>query len=194
MAVIGAGVMGRGIAQVAAQGGCSVALVDRDDEVLRSAFETIRKNLDGGIARGKLTEADRNAALGLIGLATDTAAAVSNADLVVEAVPEDPELKRAVFAEVAAAAPDTAILATNTSSIQIGDLAGALPHPGRFLGLHFFNPVHIMRPGGGGARAGHGWRRVRAGGRLGRRYREGSRPGERRPRVRLVPSRRAPRP
>ena len=145
VAVIGSGVMGRGIAQVSAQAGCDVVLHDLDPTALAAATNQIRSNLNGGIERGKLTKEDRDQALSRLSTTTELGEAMADRDLVVEAVPEDPDLKRRVFAAAAAAAPPEAILATNTSSIQIGELAGSVPRPGRFLGLHFFNPVHIMK-------------------------------------------------
>ena len=145
VAVLGAGTMGHGIAQVCAAAGCDVRLYDIDDEAVNAGATRVRANFDKGIARGKVTEAERDAALGRISTGTVIADAVGGADLVVEAAPESIELKAKIFAEVGAAAPDHAILASNTSSLSIGEMAKAVSDPSRFVGMHFFNPVHIMK-------------------------------------------------
>lgn len=145
VAVLGAGTMGHGIAQVAAAAGCSVALQDIDEAAVEAGLQRIRGNLEKGIAREKVTEEERDTVLGNLDGHTSLEAAVEGADLVVEAAPESLELKTEIFGRVEAAAPDGAMLATNTSSISIARIAGALADPGRFLGLHFFNPVHIMK-------------------------------------------------
>jgi 3-hydroxybutyryl-CoA dehydrogenase len=144
MTVLGAGTMGAGIAHVAALAGIEVTLRDIDDAVLERAVSTIRANLDKGVARGKVEAADRDAALGRISTATDLESSVSEADVVVEAVPESIELKREIFGVLAKAAPAHALLATNTSSLSIAQIAEA-GDPGRVIGMHFFNPVHIMK-------------------------------------------------
>jgi 3-hydroxybutyryl-CoA dehydrogenase len=145
VAVLGAGTMGHGIAQVAAAAGCSVGLHDIAEAAVEAGLERIRGNLEKGIARGKVTEEERDTVLGNLHGHTSLEEAVEGADLVVEAAPESLELKAEIFGRVEAAVPDGAILASNTSSISIGRIAGALADPGRFLGLHFFNPVHIMK-------------------------------------------------
>lgn len=142
--VVGAGTMGHGIAHVAAAGGYDVALHDVDDAAIERGLAAIRANLNKGVERGKVTDEERRAALSRVAAAPDLARAVSGADLVVEAVPESIDLKRDVLARVAAAAPTDALLASNTSSLPIGRLAEALPGPERVLGMHFFNPVHLM--------------------------------------------------
>lgn len=144
VAVIGAGTMGHGIAQVAAAAGCDVVLIDTAAELVERGVTRIRENLDDGIKRGKATEADRDAILGRIRTMTDNAA-VSDRDIVIEAVPERMELKIALLTTLEANASDRCILASNTSSLSIGDMQGALNHPERVLGLHFFNPVHINK-------------------------------------------------
>jgi 3-hydroxybutyryl-CoA dehydrogenase len=144
VAVVGAGTMGHGIAQVAAQAGFAVRLADAVPGAARAAIERIRANLDGGVQRGKVTAAERDATLARIEAAGDVAAAARGADLVIEAAPEDLELKRDLFARLAAAAP-AAVLASNTSSLSIAAIATAAPHPERVLGMHFFNPVHLMK-------------------------------------------------
>ena len=144
VAVLGAGTMGHGIAQVCAAAGCAVRLQDVSDAAVEAGLERIRGNLEKGIERGKVTEAQRDAALDAITTTTAIGEAVSGADLVIEAAPESIELKETIFGEVDANAPGHAILASNTSSLSIGRIAGAVSDPGRFLGMHFFNPVHIM--------------------------------------------------
>ena len=145
VAVIGAGTMGHGIAQVAALAGYDVALVDAVPAALERAFERIRRNLDEGVARGKVEPTAREAALARLAAAPDVAAAVAGADVVIEAVPERLEVKRSVLVEAEAGAPAGALLASNTSSLSITELQSGLARPGRMLGLHFFNPVHINR-------------------------------------------------
>lgn len=145
VAVVGAGTMGRGIAQVAAQSGYSVVLHDADAGITAQARAAIETTLDEGICRGKVTADEKEAALGRLRVETDFGRAVAEADLVVEAVPEDLELKRRLFAELETDAPPTAILGSNTSSLSITEIAAATGDPGRVLGIHFFNPVHLMR-------------------------------------------------
>ena len=144
VAVVGAGTMGRGIAQVAAAAGYSVLLNDVSPEAVAAGLEKIRATLDKGVRLGKVTEEAREGTLSHLGGAPRLDAAVGDADLVIEAIPERSDLKAALFSQVAAAAPPQALLATNTSSLSVADLAVTVPDPSRFLGLHFFNPVHIM--------------------------------------------------
>jgi 3-hydroxybutyryl-CoA dehydrogenase len=143
--VLGAGTMGHGIAQVAAMAGCRVMLSDVRPELVEKGLARIRENLDKGVARGKVATALRDETLTRLEGGVDVDAALRVADLVVEAVPEEAELKKRVLAAVGAKAGDGAILATNTSSLPVSSLAAAVPRPERFLGLHFFNPPHIMR-------------------------------------------------
>jgi 3-hydroxybutyryl-CoA dehydrogenase len=145
VAVLGAGTMGHGIAQVCAAAGCSVALHDIDEEAVAKGAARVRANLDKGVELGKVEAADRDATLTRLSTTTSIPDAVSATDLVVEAAPESLELKAAIFEEVDAAAPDHALLATNTSSLSIEAIARSVADPGRFLGLHFFNPVHILK-------------------------------------------------
>jgi 3-hydroxybutyryl-CoA dehydrogenase len=142
--VIGAGSMGHGIAQVSAMAGHDVVLNDVDEKRVASGLDGIESNLDGGVQRGKVTEAGREETLERIDGEVGLGVAVADADLVVEAVPEDVDLKRDVFTDVEAAAPADAILGTNTSSLSVTELASALEAPERAVGLHFFNPPHIM--------------------------------------------------
>jgi 3-hydroxybutyryl-CoA dehydrogenase len=136
--------MGHGIAQVTAMAGNEVTIRDIDEEVLADGLDSIEANLQGGVDREKVTEDEMAATLDRIATTTDMDTAVADADLVVEAVPEDVDLKQSVFEDVAAAAPPDAILATNTSSLSVTEIISTLDDPGRALGLHFFNPVHIM--------------------------------------------------
>jgi 3-hydroxybutyryl-CoA dehydrogenase len=142
--VLGAGTMGHGIAQVSATGGYDVTIRDIDESILQDGVESIEANLQGGVDRDKLTAEEKEAALDRIETTTDMTAAVSDADLVVEAVPEDLDLKRQTFDDVEANAPADAVIATNTSSMSVTEIASTLDRPGRAIGLHFFNPVHIM--------------------------------------------------
>jgi 3-hydroxybutyryl-CoA dehydrogenase len=142
--VIGAGSMGHGIAQVSAMAGHEVRLNDVDDERIEAGLESIEANLDGGLDRGKVTEAERAATLDRIQPAPELSAAVADADLIVEAVPEDLDLKKDVFTDIEAATPGDAVVASNTSSLSVTELASALERPGQAVGLHFFNPPHIM--------------------------------------------------
>ena len=144
VAVLGAGTMGHGIAQVCAAAGCDVRLYDVADEAVERGVARIRGNLEKGIARGKVTEDERDGVLGRLSTTTVIAEAVDGADLVVEAAPESIGLKESIFREVDAAAPAHAILATNTSSLSIDRIASVVDDPGRVVGMHFFNPVHIM--------------------------------------------------
>jgi 3-hydroxybutyryl-CoA dehydrogenase len=143
--VVGAGTMGHGIAQVAAQAGYRVALIDAVADAARQGLERIRANLDDGIERGKVEPATRDATLSRIEIGTDARAAARDAELVIEAVPERLVLKVALFRELDDVAPPDAILATNTSSLSITEIQEATARPERVIGLHFFNPVHINR-------------------------------------------------
>ncbi len=144
VAVVGAGTMGRGIAQVAAQAGYAVRLADAAPAAAHAALERIRATLEGGVERGKVTAAERDAALARIEPVAGVAEAARGADLVIEAAPEDLDLKRDLFARLAAAAP-AAVLATNTSSLSVSAIAAAAARPERVVGMHFFNPVHLMK-------------------------------------------------
>lgn len=145
VAVIGAGTMGRGIAQAAAAAGRTAVLYDVDPDGARAARSAIEASLDKGVERGKLTPEARNDALERLRVESDLGQAVVDADLVVEAIPENLDQKVELFAELDAHSPDGAILASNTSSLPIARLAEATARPDRVLGLHFFNPVHAMR-------------------------------------------------
>ena len=145
VAVVGAGTMGHGIAQVAAQAGCAVRLADAVPGAAARGLARVRGNLDGAVERGKATPAERDAVLARIAVSEAVEDAARGADLVIEAVPENLDLKRSLFARLDAAAPPGALLATNTSSLPVTAIAAATRRPARVLGLHFFNPVHLMK-------------------------------------------------
>jgi len=145
VAVIGAGTMGRGIAQAFAQAGYATTLYDVDPDAAHRGLEAIEATLEKGIARGKVEPAEKERALARLRVETDLGEAVIDADLAIEAIPEILEAKREMFAELDARSPETAILASNTSSLSIGALADATARPERVAGLHFFNPVHVMK-------------------------------------------------
>lgn len=143
--VIGAGQMGNGIAHVFAQFGNSVILVDINPASLEKGLATIIKNLDRQIAKGTLTEEAKTETLKNLTTSTDMSGSVSNADLVIEAATENVELKLKIFAELDKAAPANCILATNTSSISITKIAAATKRPSQVIGMHFMNPVPLMK-------------------------------------------------
>jgi 3-hydroxybutyryl-CoA dehydrogenase len=142
-AVVGAGTMGNGIAHVLALAGIEVTLVDAVPEALERARATIEKNLARQIAKNRVDAAEARAALERIRTSTEIAAA-AGASVAIEAVPENRELKARVFSELGEACGPEALLASNTSSISITELAAGVPRPGRFLGMHFMNPVPVM--------------------------------------------------
>ena len=136
--------MGHGIAQVSAMAGHDVTLRDIESEIVDEGIDSIRSNLDGGVERGTVTQEEMDATLSRITGETDLATAVEGADLVAEAVPEDLDLKTTVLSDAEDVADEDAVLATNTSSLSVTELASNLSRPGNLIGLHFFNPVHIM--------------------------------------------------
>jgi 3-hydroxybutyryl-CoA dehydrogenase len=142
--VVGAGTMGNGIAHVLALAGIDVTLIDESAEVLEAAVAKIEKNLSRQIAKNRLEAAEARAALDRIATATDLSAAASSG-IVVEAVPENRNLKLAIFSRLGTACAETAVLASNTSSISITEIAAVVPNPGRFIGMHFMNPVPMMQ-------------------------------------------------
>ena len=145
IAVVGGGTMGNGIAHVAAQHGREVRLLDVSAEVLEGAMAPIAKNLARQVEREILDESARDATLGRIETSTDVAAGAEGVDLVIEAVPEKAQLKYDLFETLdRAVSPDT-ILASNTSSISITELAAHTSCPDRVIGMHFMNPVPVMR-------------------------------------------------
>ena len=144
-AVLGAGTMGAGIAQVLAQAGHAVRLQDITQELAEAGRRRVGSALDGLVAKGKMPRDERDRILGGIEAAGSVEAAVSGARIVIEAAPEDAQLKRDLFTRVSAAAPRDALLATNTSSLSISEIAIAVAGPERFVGLHFFNPPPVMK-------------------------------------------------
>ena len=145
VSVIGAGTMGNGIAHVFAQNGFAVNLIDVSAQQLEKAIQTITKNFDRQIVKGAITEAQKQKALSNITTLTDITEGVKNAELVVEAATENTELKLKIFRQIDEAAPSTAILASNTSSISITKIAAATKRPKLVIGMHFMNPVPVMK-------------------------------------------------
>ena len=145
ISVIGAGQMGNGIAHVFAQSGHNVTLIDISQASLDKGMATIAKNLDRQVAKGSLSEDQKTATLKNISTATDMAAGVRNAELVVEAATENVDLKLRIFRDLDANAPAGCILATNTSSISITRIAAVTKRPTHVIGMHFMNPVPVMK-------------------------------------------------
>lgn len=145
IAVIGAGTMGNGIAHTFAQSGFNVNLIDISQASLDRAIATISKNLDRMVAKEKITESDKNTTLGNITTFTDMDKGVANVDLVVEAATENVDLKLNIFKSLDAATKPEVILASNTSSISITKIAAATSRPDKVIGMHFMNPVPIMK-------------------------------------------------
>jgi 3-hydroxybutyryl-CoA dehydrogenase len=144
IAVLGAGRMGHGIVQVAAMAGHDVVLRDIDDDLVQDGLSSIRENLEKGVELDKVEPETRDSALAQLDGTTDLEAAVQDADCVIEAVPEDMNLKKEVFAEVDEYVSSEAMLATNTSSLSVTELASTVSQSSRCIGLHFFNPPHLM--------------------------------------------------
>jgi len=145
IAVLGAGTMGRGIAHVAALGGFATRCYDPFPQACEKGAAAVARSLAKGVELGKVAQADADAALDRLDWHGDLAEAVDGADLVIEAVPEDVALKIDTFAEVAEHAPAHAVFASNTSALSITEMAAATDRPQRFAGMHFFNPVHVMK-------------------------------------------------
>ncbi|KAA9396223.1 3-hydroxyacyl-CoA dehydrogenase family protein [Haloarcula sp. CBA1130] len=144
VAILGAGTMGHGIAQVSAMAGHDVSLRDIEADIVDDGLAAIESNLEVGIAREKVTESAAEATLGRLTGTTSLAEAVTGSDLVVEAVPEDMEIKHETLTEVESHVDPATLIASNTSSLSLTEIASVLEHPDRAIGLHFFNPVHIM--------------------------------------------------
>jgi 3-hydroxybutyryl-CoA dehydrogenase len=145
VAVLGAGTMGRGIAHVAAMGGFTTHLFDVSAAALDQARQGIERNLEKGVKLGKVAAADAQAALARLSFDGAIAPAVAAADLVIEAVPERMALKVETFAAVARSCPRETLFASNTSGLSITEIAGSTDRADRFAGMHFFNPVHVMK-------------------------------------------------
>ena len=144
VAILGAGTMGHGIAQVAATAGFTTFLYDVEEAFARRGAERIRENLDKGVAKGKLDAAARDAAIGRIEATADLARAVGAADFVVEAAPERMDVKRRIFGELSRLARPDAVLGTNTSSLSVTAIARGTERPERVIGMHFFNPPYVL--------------------------------------------------
>lgn len=145
IAVLGAGTMGRGIAYAAAVAGYRTVLEDVASQVLEKALDGVRQSLDEGIARGKVTLEQKGKALELLSTAKSVEEAACEADLVIEATPEDMSLKLGVFQTLSRVASKRTIFASNTSSLSITELSAVVENPGRCIGMHFFNPVPKMK-------------------------------------------------
>lgn len=145
IAIIGAGAMGHGIAQISASAGFNVSLIDIEEEILEEAMDNIEWSLNKFVEKNKITEEEREETLSKIQTTTDRDKGVSDADLVIEAAPEKMDLKKQIFSDVDKASPEEAIISSNTSSLSIGEMAEATERPEKFLGLHFFNPPVRMR-------------------------------------------------
>ncbi len=143
--VIGAGTMGNGIAHVFAQNNFTVSLVDVSEKALAKALATIEKNLDRLVAKEKISAETKTNTLNNLSTHTSIQAGVQHADLIVEAATEQMELKLSIFKEMDENAPDNCILATNTSSISITKIASVTKRPDKVIGMHFMNPVPIMK-------------------------------------------------
>jgi len=144
VAVIGAGTMGHGIAHVSAQAGFEVVLYDVTIDAARAGLAKLEKNLNVGVEKGKVTAADRDAALGRISATADLKDTAS-AQLIIEAIPEKLTLKQELFRTLSSLTSPETILASNTSSLSLTEIASAVTNPSRVVGLHFFNPVHLMK-------------------------------------------------
>lgn len=145
ISLIGSGTMGNGIAHTFALAGFQVHLVDLSDENLKNALQTIDKNLDRQFSKGTITKAQKDAAIKNISTFTNTRDAVSGADLIIEAASENVDTKLDIFKNLDSWCKPEAILATNTSSISIGKIASATNRPEQVIGMHFMNPVPLMK-------------------------------------------------
>lgn len=145
VAVIGGGTMGNGIAHVFAMSGFEVTLIETKQEFADRALSTITKNLERMVSKEKISEQDKKGTLGRITSTLSIADGVKSADLVIEAVPENLDIKKSVWKAVDEAAPKHAIFGSNTSSISITKLATITSRPSQFIGMHFFNPVPVMK-------------------------------------------------
>lgn len=143
--VLGAGTMGHGIAQVLAQAGYTVCLRDVDQDRVDAGLAKLRGNLEGAVKRGKLEADQVEPIAGRVRGETDLAAALAGVAVVIEAIPENLELKKRVLAEVSQVHPGVELLGTNTSSLPVTEVAQATTCPERVVGLHFFNPVHVSK-------------------------------------------------
>lgn len=143
VAILGAGIMGNGIAQVCALARINVSLIDISEEALKKGLGTLTENLERQVRKGLISPIEKQDALGRISVFTDHSV-LSEVQLVIEAATENLELKKGILRQIAEAVCPECIIATNTSSMSITDLASVVSHPERFIGLHFFNPVPLM--------------------------------------------------
>jgi 3-hydroxybutyryl-CoA dehydrogenase len=143
--VIGAGLMGNGIAQVCAQAGLSVSMRDIEQRFIENGMNTIRKNLERDVSKSRKTSEERDAILGRLKPTLDLAEAVTGADAVVEVVTEVMEVKKKIFAETEQYATPECLFFSNTSSLSVTEMAAGTKRPDKFLGTHFFNPVPVMK-------------------------------------------------
>ncbi|MCK5407177.1 MAG: 3-hydroxybutyryl-CoA dehydrogenase, partial [Candidatus Krumholzibacteria bacterium] len=144
VSVVGAGTMGNGIAQVFAQSGYDITMIDISEDFLSRGMATIDKSLDRMVKKEKITADQKSEIAGHIQTTTDVGA-VKNSQLIIEAIVEDAEIKKQVWKELSISVPDNAILASNTSSISITELAAVVDSPNRYIGMHFMNPVPMMK-------------------------------------------------
>ncbi|MFC1867089.1 3-hydroxyacyl-CoA dehydrogenase family protein [Thermodesulfobacteriota bacterium] len=142
--IVGCGLMGSGIAQVCAQSGYEVVVSESNEDLLDKGLESIKRFLDKGIEKGKISVEEKDATLGRINRSTDISD-FSECDLAIEAVPENIDLKRKIFADLDKICPDHAILASNTSALSIIEIGTATNRIDKVLGMHFFNPVPLMK-------------------------------------------------
>ena len=142
--IVGAGTMGNGIAHISALANYKTILTDLSQAQLEKAHANIMQNLDKGIARGKVTLDEKQRVVDNLSLEIDLATAVQNADMVIEAIPENIDWKKDLLQRIDALTPEHTILASNTSSLSIAELANCVSNPSQVIGMHFFNPVHIM--------------------------------------------------
>lgn len=145
IAVVGAGLMGSGIVYISAWNGFDVHMIDINQAAVEAGMERIRSDVMTGINKNKISMSDAEALIGRISFGTDIAEGVKDVDLVIEAIFENMDVKKEVFANADAAAPEHCILATNTSSLSIDELASATKRPDRFIGMHYFSPVAAMK-------------------------------------------------
>ena len=145
IAVLGAGQMGQGIAHISALAGFNTRLYDRDKSTLEAAMAAVEQTLSKGVELGKITNADRARTLERLTPAMTVEHGVEDAGLVIEAIPEDINLKKDLFRQVADSVPEETVLASNTSSLSITEIASGIPSPDRVVGMHFFNPPHIIK-------------------------------------------------
>lgn len=143
--VLGAGTMGHGIAQVAAMSGYDVVLNDVDPEALGRGIQRILANIDKGVQKGKVDRGDADSAVGRIQADANLETAVGSADLVIESAPERMDLKKEIFSRIGEMAPQGAVLATNTSSLSVTEIASVSGRPERVVGMHFFNPPYALK-------------------------------------------------